>query len=215
MRLGRKGRGSFATTERESFASINRAGPGEALKDIDLAVEEGEFFHYGPVRSGKSTLLNIIGCLTGLLLNLYPGGTAGGEAERRAFADIRNRLVGFVFQSFHLCPIWTPRAMWNAFDLPGNRRAAEAEIGPGGPEAVGRQAPSQTFQLSGGAAEGGHRPGPSGEPAVIWRTNLLRPDPRRKVDYGNFSEVEPGGGITVVQVTMKGRLPVTAGASLT
>jgi putative ABC transport system ATP-binding protein len=77
-----------------------------ALKDIDLAVDRGEFVALmGPSGCGKSTLLNLIGLLD------RPGkgsveidGAAIGSYGDKAVARLRNRTFGFVFQSFHLIP---------------------------------------------------------------------------------------------------------------
>lgn len=78
----------------------------EALKGIDLKIEEGDFISImGPSGSGKSTLLNIIGCLDKPSSGTYC--IAGNRVERMGdgrLADIRNQLIGFVFQSFHLLP---------------------------------------------------------------------------------------------------------------
>ncbi len=77
-----------------------------ALNGIDLSIEKGDFVSImGPSGSGKSTLLNIIGCL-----DLPTSGTytiEGRQVEKLndgQLADIRNKLIGFVFQSFHLLP---------------------------------------------------------------------------------------------------------------
>ena len=78
----------------------------EALRDIDLVVREREFVSIvGPSGSGKSTLLNIIGCLdtpTDGSYKLSGEEVAGFDGDR--LADVRNRKIGFIFQSFNLLP---------------------------------------------------------------------------------------------------------------
>lgn len=78
----------------------------DALKDINLSVEKGDFLSImGPSGSGKSTLLNVIGCLDRPTAGTYE--LAGQRVEKlwdNHLADIRNRFIGFVFQSFHLLP---------------------------------------------------------------------------------------------------------------
>jgi len=78
----------------------------EALKDVNLSIEEGEFVSImGPSGSGKSTLLNILGCLDKPTSGTYE--IAGRRVEKMGdnqLADIRNQLLGFVFQSFNLLP---------------------------------------------------------------------------------------------------------------
>jgi putative ABC transport system ATP-binding protein len=78
----------------------------EALKGIDLVVTEGEFLAVvGPSGSGKSTLMNLIGCLDTPTDGQYVlAGEAVAGLSRDQLADVRNRRVGFVFQSFNLLP---------------------------------------------------------------------------------------------------------------
>jgi putative ABC transport system ATP-binding protein len=78
----------------------------EALKSIDLEINRGEFTAIvGPSGSGKSTLMNLIGCLdTPTGGDYFLGGEPVAGLSRDALADVRNRRVGFVFQSFNLLP---------------------------------------------------------------------------------------------------------------
>src|SRR3954466_11328512 len=78
-----------------------------ALAGVELIVTEGEFTVVtGPSGSGKTTLLNIIGCLDRATEGRYV--LDGQDVSDRDFddlAEVRNRKIGFIFQSFNLIPV--------------------------------------------------------------------------------------------------------------
>ena len=78
----------------------------QALKGINLNVNKGEFISImGPSGSGKSTLMNIIGCLDSPTSgDYYLNDKSVSQLSDDELAKIRNKEIGFVFQSFHLLP---------------------------------------------------------------------------------------------------------------
>jgi putative ABC transport system ATP-binding protein len=77
-----------------------------ALDGIDLSIAAGEYVAVmGPSGSGKSTLLNVLGALDVPDAGSYRlDGEEVGRLDDDAASDLRNRRIGFVFQSFHLLP---------------------------------------------------------------------------------------------------------------
>jgi putative ABC transport system ATP-binding protein len=82
-----------------------------ALRDVSLAIAKGEYVAImGPSGSGKSTLMHLIGCLDRPTTGSYhflEREVAGLDDE--ALAELRNKRIGFVFQSFFLLPRYTAR----------------------------------------------------------------------------------------------------------
>jgi len=76
------------------------------LKGIDLDIERGEYVAImGPSGSGKSTLMNIIGCLDTATAGTYIlNGKDVSKMSDDELAEIRNKEIGFVFQTFNLLP---------------------------------------------------------------------------------------------------------------
>jgi len=90
------------------FENINKTYPGiqplHVLKGINMNIDEGEFVSImGASGSGKSTMLNILGILddydTG---NYYLDGTLIRNLTEKRAAEYRNKMIGFIFQSFNL-----------------------------------------------------------------------------------------------------------------
>jgi putative ABC transport system ATP-binding protein len=126
-----------------------------ALEEVSLEIAEAEFVAImGSSGSGKSTLMNIIGCLDWPTSGRYLlAGYPVSNFDRNTLAEVRNRMLGFVFQNFHLLPRTT--ALENV-ELPmvyagiptgeRHRRAAAALTRVG----LGERLHHRPNQLSGG-----------------------------------------------------------------
>jgi putative ABC transport system ATP-binding protein len=85
--------------------------PVQALKDVDLEIDEGEFTAIvGPSGSGKTTLLNIIGGLDNPTNgSIHIGGTDISKLNESELIDFRLHNIGFVFQQYNLIPVLTAK----------------------------------------------------------------------------------------------------------
>ncbi|MBL0940094.1 MAG: ABC transporter ATP-binding protein [Gemmatimonadaceae bacterium] len=92
--------------EIQNISKVYRMGSNEvfALRGVDLTVEPGEFIAImGTSGSGKSTMMNILGCLDTPSSGSYRlDGVRVDGMSRNALADLRNQKLGFVFQGFNL-----------------------------------------------------------------------------------------------------------------
>ncbi len=126
-----------------------------ALRDVDLRIERGDFVAImGASGSGKSTLMNILGCLDLPTGGRYLiDGVDVRDMDEDDLSDLRNRKIGFVFQSFNLVPRTTALAnvelplAYAGVDRRTRRRRAQQALAAVG---MARRVHHQPAELSGG-----------------------------------------------------------------
>ena len=194
----------------DDVSRVYRVGQSEvrALDHVSVVVGRGEFIAVtGPSGSGKSTLLQVLGCLDSPTSGRYflDGEPVEVLSEER-LARIRQRAVGFVFQSYHLIPRMT--AARNV-ELP----LILAGIDP----AERRERVGAALHAVGLATRAGHRPdqlsGGERQRVAIARAMILRPrilladeptgnlDTRMGGEIMRILEELHAGGLTIVVVT--------------
>ena len=220
---GSKISGKSNIIQLESITKIYRLGTVDvtALDGVDLEVIKGDFIAImGPSGSGKSTLMNVIGCLDALTTGTYfLEGKEVSSLGDSALARIRNRQIGFVFQTYNLLPRLT--ALQNV-ELPliyggtKNRRRRSMEA----LEQVGLvdRASHKPAELSGGQQQRvGIARALVTNPAI-----LLADEPTGNLDSRSSSEImelietlNHDSDLTVVLVTHEGDIAARAGRIIT
>ena len=182
--------------------------PVRVLKNVNLTVERGDYLAImGPSGSGKTTLMNIIGCLDVPTSGSYElDGKDLKDLSDDALAEIRNRHIGFVFQSFYLMPKLDARdnvalpLLYADVPLKERRQRAEEALKAVG---LGERMDFLPNQLSGGQCQR----------VAIARAMVTRPDllladePTGALDTKSGNQIMDifrqlsDGGMTIIMIT--------------
>jgi putative ABC transport system ATP-binding protein len=184
-----------------------------ALDDVSLTVARGEWLAImGPSGGGKSTLMNIIGCLDVPSSGSYRfEGTEVAGLDGNALADLRNRRIGFVFQSFHLLPrIPAAEQVMLPFRYSRNgRRLAMSERRRRAAEMMARVGLAERMDHKPSELSGGQRQRVAIARALINKPDVLLADePTGNLDSRSgvevleiLTELHRDHGMTIVMVT--------------
>ncbi len=202
--------GPAAVAELRGISKIYGSGDLEvkALDQLNLTVREGDYLAVmGASGSGKSTAMNILGCLDRPTSGSYRlNGMAVEQLDDDALADVRNRSLGFVFQQFHL--LGHASAMDNVMlpmvyaGIPKDERIERAQA------ALSRVGLAQRLENKPNQLSGGQQQRVAIARAIINRPSLLLADePTGALDSSTTAEVLElfdelhQQGITLVMVT--------------
>ena len=208
----------------EDVSRLYRVGDTEvhALDRVSISIHRGEFVALvGPSGSGKSTLLQVIGCLDSPSSGRYLlDGVAVEELSQDQLAGIRQRQMGFIFQSYHLVPRMTAARnvelplILAGVDPAERRQRVQAALQSTG---LGGRTKHRPDQLS-----GGERQRVAIARAMVMRPQILLADePTGNLDTHTGDEIVSAlealhrDGLTIVLVTHDGRVAARAERVLT
>jgi putative ABC transport system ATP-binding protein len=194
----------------DHVSRVYQVGESEvrALDDVSMTIPRGEFAAImGPSGSGKSTMLNVLGCLDTPTSGRYVlDGEAVEKLSEDQLADVRQRKIGFIFQSYHLVGRMTAaRNVELPLIFAGVEPRARREKVRAALEAVGlsRRMTHRPTQLS-----GGERQRVAIARAMVMEPRILLADePTGNLDTRSGEEIVSlleklnAGGLTLVLVT--------------
>jgi len=180
----------------------------KAIDEIDLTIERNEYVMFiGSSGSGKSTVMNIIGCLDTPTSGTYVlNGNAVGGLDENALAEIRNREIGFIFQTFNLLPRAT--ALKNVMQPLVYRGLGRSERKAAAEEVLERVGLAERASHLPNELSGGQRQRVAIARALVTRPSILLADePTGNLDSRTTTEILAlfdelhEGGQTIVVVT--------------